>query len=117
MGKARLEAFSDGVIAVIITIMVLEMKVPHGTDIEALVPLVPVFFAYVLSFVMAAIYWNNHHHMMHAVQHVNGTTGSSASRSVPWGTFISRTMIVMMTAITPSLNASSRAFPMARILS
>jgi len=72
MGKGRLEAFSDGVIAVIITIMVLEMKVPHDADLTALMPLVPVFLSYVLSFVYVAIYWNNHHHMLHAVQHVNG---------------------------------------------
>jgi TMEM175 potassium channel family protein len=72
MGKARLEAFSDGVIAVIITIMVLELKAPHGTDLQALVPLAPTFLAYVLSFVVVAIYWNNHHHLMHAVQHVTG---------------------------------------------
>src|SRR3982750_1827761 len=74
MGKGRLEAFSDGVIAVIITIMVLEMKVPHGADTTALAPLLPVFLSYVLSFVMVAIYWNNHHHMFHAVQHVTGGT-------------------------------------------
>ncbi len=72
MGKGRLEAFSDGVIAVIITIMVLELKVPHGTDFSALGPLVPVFLSYVISFVYVGIYWNNHHHLMHAVQHVNG---------------------------------------------
>src|SRR6266567_3435184 len=72
MGKGRLEAFSDGVIAVIITIMVLEMKVPQGADLAALTPLVPVFLTYVLSFIYVAIYWNNHHHMLHAVQHVNG---------------------------------------------
>ena len=72
MGKGRLEAFTDGVIAVIITIMVLEMKVPHGTDVAALLPLIPVFLTYVLSFVFVGIYWNNHHHMMHAVQHVTG---------------------------------------------
>jgi uncharacterized membrane protein len=72
MGKGRLEAFSDGVIAVIITIMVLEMKVPHGIEVAALVPLIPVFLSYVLSFVYVGIYWNNHHHMLHAVQHVNG---------------------------------------------
>jgi len=72
MGKGRLEAFSDGVIAVIITIMVLELKVPHGTDPGALMPLVPIFLSYVLSFVYIAIYWNNHHHMFHAVHHVNG---------------------------------------------
>jgi len=73
MGKARLEAFSDGVIAVIITIMVLEMKVPHGTDLEALRPMIPVFLSYLLSFIFVGIYWNNHHHLMHAVQHVNGS--------------------------------------------
>src|SRR6266540_180816 len=72
MNKARLEAFSDGVIAVIITIMVLEMKVPHGLDPAALMPLIPVFLTYVLSFVFIGIYWNNHHHMFHAVHHVNG---------------------------------------------
>jgi uncharacterized membrane protein len=72
MGKGRLEAFSDGVIAVIITIMVLELKVPHGTDPGALLPLIPIFLSYVLSFVFIAIYWNNHHHMFHAVHHVNG---------------------------------------------
>ncbi len=72
MGKARLEAFSDGVIAVIITIMVLEMKVPHGTDLAALVPMWPVFLAFVLSYVYTGIYWNNHHHLMHAIDHVTG---------------------------------------------
>src|SRR5262245_15662284 len=73
MNKARLEAFSDGVIAVIITIMVLEMKVPHGTGLDALIPIVPVFLAYLLSYVYVGIYWNNHHHMMHAVQRVDGS--------------------------------------------
>ena len=73
MGKQRLEAFSDGVIAIIITIMVLEMKVPHGEDWEALAPLVPVFMSYVLSFVYVGIYWNNHHHMLHACTHVTGS--------------------------------------------
>jgi uncharacterized membrane protein len=72
MGKGRLEAFSDGVIAVIITIMVLEMKVPHGDDDAALRPLVPVFISYVLSFTYIGLYWNNHHHMLHAVRTVNG---------------------------------------------
>ena len=72
MGKGRLEAFSDGVIAVIITIMVLELKVPHGTDLNALLPLLPVFLSYVLSFIYVGIYWNNHHHMLQVVQHVNG---------------------------------------------
>ena len=74
MNKARLEAFSDGVIAVIITIMVLELKVPHDADPAALVPLIPVFLAYVMSFVYTGIYWSNHHHMFHAVHHVNGAT-------------------------------------------
>ncbi len=72
MGKGRLEAFSDGVIAVIITIMVLEMKVPHDADPRALLPLLPVFATYVLSYVMVGIYWNNHHHMFHAVHRVSG---------------------------------------------
>ena len=72
MGKGRLEAFSDGVLAIIITIMVLEMKVPHGTSLEALQPLLPVFLSYVLSFVYVGIYWNNHHHMLHACSSVNG---------------------------------------------
>ncbi len=73
MGKGRLEAFSDGVIAIIITIMVLEMKVPHGDSLEALLPLVPVFLSYVLSFVYVGIYWNNHHHMLHACVKVSGS--------------------------------------------
>ena len=72
MGKARLEAFSDGVIAIIITIMVLELRVPHGADLAALRPLVPVFLSYVLSFVYVGIYWANHPHFLHAAQHVNG---------------------------------------------
>ena len=72
MRKGRLEAFSDGVIAILITIMVLELKIPHGTDWEALRPLLPVFLTYVLSFVYLAIYWNNHHHMLHATEQING---------------------------------------------
>lgn len=72
MTKGRLEAFSDGVIAILITIMVLELKIPHGTDWTALEPLLPVFLTYVLSFVYLAIYWNNHHHMLHATDRVNG---------------------------------------------
>ena len=72
MSKTRLEAFSDGVIAILITIMVLELKVPHGTDLAALEPLLPVFLTYVLSFVFLGIYWNNHHHMLHAVERVSG---------------------------------------------
>ena len=73
MGKGRMEAFSDGVIAVIITIMVLEMKVPHGAGWAALDPLIPVLLSYVLSFVFIGIYWNNHHHMLHAVHKINGS--------------------------------------------
>jgi len=73
MGKGRLEAFSDGVLAIIITIMVLEMKVPHGDELSSLQPLLPVFLSYVLSFINIGIYWNNHHHMMHAVHKVTGT--------------------------------------------
>ena len=73
MGKGRLEAFSDGVLAIIITIMVLEIHVPHGDSISNLKPLFLVFISYVLSFVNIGIYWNNHHHLMHAVQKVNGT--------------------------------------------
>jgi uncharacterized membrane protein len=72
MGKNRLEAFSDGVIAIIITIMVLELKVPHDPDFRALIPLWPVFMSYVLSFIYVGIYWNNHHHMLHAVKEVSG---------------------------------------------
>jgi TMEM175 potassium channel family protein len=72
MSKGRLEAFSDGVIAIIITIMVLEMKVPQGADLVALRPLIPVFLSYVLSFIYLGIYWNNHHHLLQAIQHVNG---------------------------------------------
>ncbi|APR80114.1 Integral membrane protein [Minicystis rosea] len=72
MTKGRLEAFSDGVIAILITIMVLELKVPHGADWAALRPLLPVFLSYVLSFVYLGIYWNNHHHMLHATERING---------------------------------------------
>jgi uncharacterized membrane protein len=72
MGKTRLEAFSDGVLAIVITIMVLEMKVPHGTSINELKSLIPIFISYILSFIYIGIYWNNHHHMMHTIQHVNG---------------------------------------------
>ena len=72
MGKGRLEAFSDGVLAIIITIMVLELKVPHGADLAELGPLVPVFLSYVLSFIFIGIYWSNHHHLLHAIRQVNG---------------------------------------------
>jgi len=72
MGKSRVEAFSDGVIAILITIMVLEMKVPHGENLAALKPLIPVFLSYVLSFAYLGIYWNNHHHMLHTCEKVTG---------------------------------------------
>jgi len=72
MGKGRLEAFSDGVLAIIITIMVLELKAPHDAKLNALGPLLPAFLSYLLSFVYLGIYWNNHHHMLHGVQHVSG---------------------------------------------
>jgi len=72
MGTGRLEAFSDGVIAIIITIMVLELKAPHGDGFTALSPLIPVFLSYVLSFVYVGIYWNNHHHLLHAASKVSG---------------------------------------------
>lgn len=73
MGKNRMEAFSDGVLAIIITIMVLELKIPHGDTLEALRPLIPVMFSYLLSFIYIGIYWNNHHHLLHTVKRVNGT--------------------------------------------
>src|SRR3954462_15866617 len=72
MEKNRLEAFSDGVIAIIITIMVLEMKVPHGDDLQTLIKLLPVFLSYVLSFLYIGIYWNNHHHLIKAANRING---------------------------------------------
>jgi uncharacterized membrane protein len=72
MSKGRLEAFSDGVIAILITVMVLELKIPHGADWAALRPVMPVFLTYVLSFVFVGIYWNNHHHMLHAADRVDG---------------------------------------------
>ncbi|HUN92694.1 MAG TPA: TMEM175 family protein [Burkholderiaceae bacterium] len=84
MDKGRLEAFSDGVIAVIITIMVLELKVPHADGIAALQGLVPTFLSYVLSFVFVAIYWHNHHHMLHAVQHVDGRVLWANSHLLFW---------------------------------
>ena len=81
MNNSRLEAFSDGVIAIIITIMVLELKVPHGDTVRALAPLVPNFLSYVLSFIYVGIYWNNHHHMLHTCEIGDGadSVGQSAS--------------------------------------
>jgi TMEM175 potassium channel family protein len=72
MSKGRMEAFSDGVIAIVITVMVLELRVPHGTDLASLRPLIPVFLSYVLSFVFLGIYWSNHHHLLQAARHVDG---------------------------------------------
>lgn len=72
MGTGRLEAFSDGVLAIILTIMVLELKVPHGVTLSSLRPIVPVLISYILSFINVGIYWNNHHHLMHSVEHVDG---------------------------------------------
>ena len=72
MNKGRLEAFSDGVLAIIITIMVLELRVPHGDSVSALAPLFPVFISYILSFVYLGIYWCNHHHLLHATRHISG---------------------------------------------
>jgi uncharacterized membrane protein len=72
VGTTRLEAFSDGVIAIIITIMVLELKAPHGSELQALLPIMPVFLSYVLSFTFVGIYWNNHHHMLHGAEKVSG---------------------------------------------
>jgi len=72
MTKTRMEAFSDGVVAIIITIMVLELKVPHQTDLNSLRPLIPVFLSYVMSFVFVGIYWSNHHHLLQVVKHVSG---------------------------------------------
>src|SRR5579862_9132094 len=72
MNKARLEAFSDGVLAVIITIMVLDLRIPHGQNLAALKPLLPVFFCYVVSFIYVGIYWNNHHHLLHATKRISG---------------------------------------------
>ena len=73
MSKGRMEAFSDGVLAIVITIMVLELAVPHEPELDALLALVPVFLSYILSFVYVGIYWNNHHHLLYAVGHTNGS--------------------------------------------
>ncbi len=84
MNKGRMEAFSDGVFAVIITITVLDLKLPHGADLAALRPVMPVFFSYVLSFLYVGIYWNNHHHLLHAAQHVTGSTLWANSHLLFW---------------------------------
>lgn len=72
MRTERLQAFSDGVLAIIITVMLLEMKIPHGDDLNSLKPVLPVFLSYILSFIYIGIYWNNHHHMLYSINHVNG---------------------------------------------
>ncbi|MES2374846.1 MAG: TMEM175 family protein [Bacteroidota bacterium] len=84
MGKGRLEAFSDAVIAIIITIMVLEMKVQHGDSLETLKPLLPVFMSYILSFIYIGIYWNNHHHLMHVTHKINGKIMWANSHLLFW---------------------------------
>ncbi len=84
IGKTRLEAFSDGVIAILITIMVLELKVPHGDTLETLQPLIPVFLSYVLSFIYLGIYWNNHHHMLHMCKNVTGSILWANSHLLFW---------------------------------
>src|SRR5499425_989584 len=92
MTKGRLEAFSDGVLAIVITIMVLELKVPHGSDLEALRPIVPVFLRYVLSFVYVGIYWNNHHHLLHATQEIGG--------GVMWGSVVLLCCLSLVPVVT-----------------
>ena len=84
MGKGRMETFSDGVLAIIITIMVLEMKVPHGDSVEELKKLLPVFISYILSFIYIGIYWNNHHHLMHATHKINGKIMWANSHLLFW---------------------------------
>ncbi len=84
MGKGRLEAFSDGVLAIIITIMVLELKVPHGSALEDLKPLLPTFLCYALSFIYIGIYWHNHHHLLQVTKHINGRTLWANSHLLFW---------------------------------
>ena len=101
MNTTRLEAFSDGVIAIIITIMVLEFKVPHGVDVASLRPLVPVFLTYVLSFAMLGIYWNNHHHLMHLTRRVSGR--------VLWGNLHLLFWLSLIPFVTAWMNETHRA--------
>lgn len=98
MGKGRLEAFSDGVIAIIITIMVLELKVPHGANLEALKPLMPNFLSYVLSFIYVGIYWNNHHHLLHAAKHVSGTIITAIGASF-WAHWLAQFIYVLVALV------------------
>src|SRR4029079_12214729 len=104
MGKGRLEAFSDGVIAIIITIMVLELKVPHGDDLAALRPVVPHLLTYVMSFVYLGIYWNNHHHMLHVTEHVDGRSLWSNLHLLFW-----LSLVPFVTAWMGENNLSQRA--------
>jgi uncharacterized membrane protein len=101
MGKGRLEAFSDGVLAIIITIMVLELKVPHGDDLAALYPMCPIFLSYVLSFVYVGIYWSNHHHLMHTVKHVTG--------GIMWANLHLLFWLSLLPAVTSWAGENSRA--------
>jgi TMEM175 potassium channel family protein len=84
MGTERVQAFSDGVLAIIITVMLLEMKIPHGDDLNSLKPILPVFLSYILSFIYIGIYWSNHHHMLYSVKHVNGAVLWANSHLLFW---------------------------------
>ena len=109
MRKTRLEAFSDGVLAIIITIMVLEFKVPHGVELEDLKPLISKFLSYILSFIYLGIYWNNHHHMMHTAKFVNG--------SILWANFHLLFWLSLVPFTTAWMGENSfKLMPMARIL-
>ena len=101
MSKGRLEAFSDGVIAILITIMVLELKAPEGVDLSALGPMIPVFLAYVLSFIVLGIYWNNHHHMFHATERING--------AILWANLHLLFWLSLVPAVTAWIGESSSA--------
>jgi len=101
MSKGRLEAFSDGVIAILITIMVLELKAPEGVDLSALGPMIPVFLAYVLSFIVLGIYWNNHHHMFHATERING--------AILWANLHLLFWLSLVPAVTAWIGESSAA--------
>jgi uncharacterized membrane protein len=111
MLKGRLEAFSDGVIAIIITIMVLELKVPHGNDLTALRPLIPVFLSYVLSFIYIGIYWNNHHHLLQVVRLVNGrilwanlhAISALLIAEIPWFSLITNVCQIRLILISRSI--------------
>ena len=101
MKTGRLEAFSDGVLAIVITIMVLELKVPHGGDLAALRPVVPVFLSYVLSFTYVGIYWNNHHHLLHATQEIGG--------GVMWANLVLLFCLSLIPAVTAWVGEHPRA--------